>query len=206
MIKPTVGRVVLFYPDLSFPSAGEIGQPLAATIAFVHSDTCVNLCVVDANGVTCPQTSVFLRQDDAIAPENVRYCEWMPFQKGQAERAEQLESHITRLEAEAIEQEIVRKGLTAPRVTKARIDELLGRITYTFDVRPNGSTTTLAHAFLDGDFYLATGMSACVSGENFNAEMGKKMATSNAMTAAEDKLWELEGYALRGRLSEAVRN
>lgn len=101
-----------------------------------------------------------------------------------------------------IEQAIQEKGLNAPRITPARIAELMSRIVYTFDVRPNGSTTTLAHAFLDGNFYLATGVSACVSVENFDAELGKDIASTNAKVAAEDKLWELEGYALRERLRD----
>lgn len=100
-----------------------------------------------------------------------------------------------------IEQAIQAKGLTAPRVTPAHIKALMDRIVYTFDVRPNGSTTTLAHAFLDGNFYLATGVSACVSVENFDAELGKDIAIAGAKAAAEDKLWELEGYALRERLA-----
>lgn len=100
-----------------------------------------------------------------------------------------------------IEQAIQAKGLTAPRVTPAHIKALMDRIVYTFDVRPNGSTTTLAHAFLDGDFYLATGVSSCVSVENFDAELGKDIAIAGAKAAAEDKLWELEGYALRERLA-----
>ena len=104
-----------------------------------------------------------------------------------------------------IEQAIQAKGLTAPRVTPADIKALMDRIVYTFDVRPNGSTTTLAHAFLDGDFYLATGVSACVSVENFDAELGKDIAIAGAKAAAEDKLWELEGYALRERLAAAPK-
>ena len=104
-----------------------------------------------------------------------------------------------------IEQAIQAKGLTAPRVTPADIKALMDRIVYTFDVRPNGSTTTLAHAFLDGDFYLATGVSACVSVENFDAELGKDIAIAGAKAAAEDKLWELEGYALRKRLAAAPK-
>lgn len=104
-----------------------------------------------------------------------------------------------------IEQAIQAKGLTAPRVTPADIKALMDRIVYTFDVHPNGSTTTLAHAFLDGDFYLATGVSACVSVENFDAELGKDIAIAGAKAAAEDKLWELEGYALRERLAAAPK-
>lgn len=106
-----------------------------------------------------------------------------------------------RMTDHTIEAEIVAKCLTAPRVTKARIDELMARIVYTCDQRPNGSTTTLVHAFLDGDFYLATGVSACVSVANFDANIGRDIATANAESAAQDKLWELEGYALRERLA-----
>jgi hypothetical protein len=102
---------------------------------------------------------------------------------------------------QAIEQEIQAKGKTAPRVTPAQIEALMQRIVYTSDVRPNGSTTTLVHAFLDGSFFLASGVSACVSVENFDAEIGLKIATDNAERAAREKLWELEGYALNRALA-----
>lgn len=98
--------------------------------------------------------------------------------------------------SEKIESEIQAKGLTAPRVTLSRINRLLDRVTYSVELRPLGSTSTLVHAFLDDDFYLATGHSACVSAENFDAELGERIATANARQAAERKLWELEGYAL----------
>lgn len=93
----------------------------------------------------------------------------------------------------AIEREIQAKGLTAPRVTPARIAELMSRIVYTFDVRPNGSTATLAHAFLDGEFYLATGMSACVSVENFDADIGMQNATDNAKSPLRTSCGSLRG-------------
>lgn len=98
-----------------------------------------------------------------------------------------------------IEQEIQAKGLTAPRVTKERIDSLMSRVVYRYD-QPEGTTSTLAHAFLDGEFLLASGHSACVSRENFNAALGQKMARDEAEAKARDKLWELEGYALRTKL------
>lgn len=107
---------------------------------------------------------------------------------------------------QAVETEIQAKGLNAPRVTPDRINELMGRIAYASDVRPLGSTTTLMHAFLDGEFYLATGKSACVSAENFNAELGMSIATENAKAAAREKLWELEGYALRDRLASKPKD
>ena len=73
------------------------------------------------------------------------------------------------------EQELSEKAV-APRVTKADIDALMARVTYTVEQRPGGTTSTFVHAFLDGKFFLATGFSACVNAEN--------------------KLWELEGYRL----------
>ena len=43
--------------------------------------------------------------------------------------------------------------------------------------------------------YLVTGESACVSPENFDAEIGRQVARTNAR----DKVWLLEGYLLRER-------
>ena len=94
-----------------------------------------------------------------------------------------------------IEKDIQAKGLTAPRITKDQIDALMARVLFYYVV-PEGTTSTFAHAYLDGKFYLATGHSACVSPENFNAEIGIKIAQSKAEAAARDKLWELEGYRL----------
>jgi hypothetical protein len=45
--------------------------------------------------------------------------------------------------------------------------------------------------------FTVTGESACASPENFDAELGKKIARGNAR----DKIWALEGYVLRNTLS-----
>ncbi len=91
MIKPTVGRVVWFYPK-----GGESSQPLAALVAHVWSDTCVNLAIFDANGkpMMDPPTSVLLVQDGNERPSGGPFCEWMPYQKGQAAKTEQLEKQV----------------------------------------------------------------------------------------------------------------
>jgi hypothetical protein len=94
-----------------------------------------------------------------------------------------------------VEQEILAKGLTAPRVTLDTINDLLAKVVY-ITVVPAGTTSTFVHAYADGEFLLATGFSACVSAENFNAELGEKIAKSKARVLAQDKLWELEGYRL----------
>lgn len=99
---------------------------------------------------------------------------------------------------DTIEAEILAKGLTAPRVTPDRINALMARVQFNWHVQ---GTSTFCHAFLDGEFYLATGHSACVSKANFDEELGQKISKENVMKPARDKLWELEGYALRERLS-----
>jgi hypothetical protein len=89
MIKPTIGRVVWFHPSGSTSDQ----QPLAALIAYVHSETMVNLATFDVNGVASGATSVFLYQGDTDRPQSY-YCEWMPYQQGQAARTEALEKKL----------------------------------------------------------------------------------------------------------------
>lgn len=93
----------------------------------------------------------------------------------------------------SIEDMIVQKGLVAPRVTAAHIDELAGRVSHTYEVQ---GTSTFCHGFLDGKYYLASGHSACVSPENFDEGVGRTVAFANMVTAMRNKLWELEGYHL----------
>lgn len=47
--------------------------------------------------------------------------------------------------------------------------------------------------------FTVTGESACASPENFDAEVGRKIARANAVA----KIWPLMGYELRSRLAEA---
>jgi hypothetical protein len=92
MIKPTVGRVVLYYRHGKTQfDANE--QPEAATVAYVHSDTMVNLSVVDHNGEQFAATSAFLYQGDGDRPQSA-YAEWMPYQQGQAAKTEALEKQL----------------------------------------------------------------------------------------------------------------
>lgn len=46
--------------------------------------------------------------------------------------------------------------------------------------------------------FTVTGESACASPENFNAEIGRKIARENAV----NKVWPLMGYALKQRLHD----
>ena len=98
-----------------------------------------------------------------------------------------------------IEDMIQEKKLTAPRITTERIQALCDRVSHTFEVQ---GTATFCHAFLDGKFYLASGFSACVSPENFDLGIGRKIAFENMSTLARNKLWELEGYILYSGMNQ----
>jgi hypothetical protein len=89
MIKPTVGRVVWFHPPRSTPDH----QPQAALVAYVWSDTLVNLAVFDHNGIASNYTSVLLYQGEGERPAS-EFCEWMPYQQGQAAKTEALEKEL----------------------------------------------------------------------------------------------------------------
>ena len=48
-----------------------------------------------------------------------------------------------------------------------------------------------------GNGFTVTGESACASPENFNTEIGRRIARENAVS----KVWPLMGYALRSKLA-----
>lgn len=103
-IKPTIGRAVWFRPSASFlaqnPAVTQFNpeQPMEARIVYVHHDHMVNLVVSDHVGHPWQVASVPLLagQYDPVQDANVHFCcEWMPYQKGQAAKAESLEKAHT---------------------------------------------------------------------------------------------------------------
>lgn len=123
------------------------------------------------------------------------------------------------MDDKAIEQDIQAKGLTAPRVTPQQIEAViageyyftaengvdganLGRLESTPISGKHGpqlSLLTICVLVLANGFTV-TGESACASPENFNAELGRKIARQKAV----EKIWPLEGYLLRQRLHDAA--
>lgn len=100
----------------------------------------------------------------------------------------------------AIEREIQDKGLTAPRLTPDHIDSCIEREEYhVFDNILTVCVLTLANGFK------VTGESAPASPENFDQDLGRKIARD----MARNKIWAFEGYLLRSRLAgdnlESVR-
>ena len=118
-----------------------------------------------------------------------------------------------------LENEIQAKGLTAPRVTPQRIEEVIEDVQYftagdgaygyqtreeTVDVATYPSALdllTFCVITLKNGFTV-TGESACASPENFNEEIGRKIAYDNA----KNKIWPLEGYLLKEQLHKESKN
>ena len=116
-----------------------------------------------------------------------------------------------------IEQEIQAKGLTAPRVTPQHIESLIrSEVYFTGTDGAQSPSASVKSEYVEGERILApldlltfsvlvlrngftvTGESACASPENFDPEIGRKIARENAV----NKIWLLEGYLLKQKLSE----
>jgi len=91
-----------------------------------------------------------------------------------------------------IEQDIQARGLTAPRITPRDLDgKIVNELYHVFP----GTTVTVCCLVLENGFAVV-GESAAVSAENFDEEIGRKIARADAR----DKIWPLEGYLLRESL------
>jgi hypothetical protein len=108
-----------------------------------------------------------------------------------------------------IEKEIQAKRLTAPRVTPQQIegviasehyftagDGIAGRELAAVVPLPLSLLTFCVLVLKNG--FTVTGESACASPENYNEELGRKIARQHAV----NKIWSLEGYRLRQDLFE----
>lgn len=120
---------------------------------------------------------------------------------------------------EAIEQEIQAKGANvAPRITPADVEaEIDTEVYFTAQHGVRGAAERMElHQRSPGggaqigslglltfcvlvlrNGFTVTGESACVSPENFNAEIGRKIARENAI----NKVWPLMGYELRSKIA-----
>ena len=89
------------------------------------------------------------------------------------------------------EEMIQEKCLNAPRLTPALID---ATIVETEFFKLTDVLTVCVLTLRNG--FTVTGESACASPENYDKEIGEKIARENAR----DKIWPLEGYLLKERL------
>lgn len=114
---------------------------------------------------------------------------------------------------QAIEQEIQAKGKTAARITPADIEANIASEHY-FTAEDGVGRASRGHTSVGGknpcalslltfcvlvlkNGFTVTGESACASPENFDAEIGRKIARQNAV----QKIWPLMGYALKSQLT-----
>ncbi len=103
-----------------------------------------------------------------------------------------------------IENEIQAKGLNAPRLTPEAIDglivnEVTGRASELFKDSEHGpelSCLTICVLTLRNGFTIV-GKSACASPENYDAEIGRKIALEDARK----QIWPLAGYQLKSDLA-----
>lgn len=169
-----------------------------AKVVHLWSETCVNLLC-----------------EDGSQPSSVLI--WQPGCGGYYFKPDQVDE---------IEREIQAKGLTAARVTPADVESnivsehyfrasdgvngaaWLAAMDDNGDVNayaapiPDVSLTLLTFCVLRlRNGFTVTGESACASPENFDEELGRKIARQNAV----DKVWPLMGYELRSRLAAAAQ-
>lgn len=98
-IRPTVGRVVWYYPPAS---EGWGDGPLAAMIAHVWSDKCVNLVALAPAGFWTARSSVPLMQPGEDRPRD-NYCRWPDFAAPQFVPPARPERDTSQAMAKAIE-------------------------------------------------------------------------------------------------------
>jgi hypothetical protein len=91
MIKPTVGRIVWVRRNESLDTT----QPEAAQIVFVNGDNSINVVGHDKMGGHFFIFDLHL-EHDAERAKTLPWpiAEWMPFQKGQAAKTEELERQV----------------------------------------------------------------------------------------------------------------
>lgn len=97
------------------------------------------------------------------------------------------------MENEATEQMIQDRNLNAPRLTPQHIEDTIVSCEF---FRLTDVLTVCVLTLQNG--FTTTGESACASPENYNQEIGEKIARENAS----EKIWVLEGYLLKQRLFE----
>jgi hypothetical protein len=84
-MNPTVGRLV-YYKSYGSPGGEFQSEERAAIITAVHSETEVSLCVINPTGF-------FFNLSVKQGPGPGQW-DWMPFQKGQAAKTEELERKL----------------------------------------------------------------------------------------------------------------
>lgn len=202
VIKPTIGRIVWFWGGGAEEKAQSC-QPLPAIVNYVHGDECVGLTVFGSGG-SIEMPSVFLRQPGVDDPSH-RFCEWMPYQVGQARKhaaEDEIKEGLKTLgqkfdvDPATPELELGDKAAAAvqkPGKRRVSLESMKDKIVRTHYTNPSFAPHVTTCLLLLENGYVLQGMSAPADPENFDGELGRKFAFEDALR----KLWPLEGYLLR---------
>jgi len=93
-----------------------------------------------------------------------------------------------------LENELVEKGYTGPRITGEDIDNLI--IAEQYHVFNDAKITICCLTLVNG--YGVIGDSACAARQDFDEDIGRRIAHAEARA----KIWQLEGYRLRQRIND----
>lgn len=158
-----------------------------------------------------------------------RYVEWMPYQQGQARKDAAGEKPtpaacstlpVVDPGPDSLEREIQAKADKGPRVTPAALkDEIASahyftaadgvtgakfnavpRLTVGIDTSPSPLHLLTFCVLVLRNGFTVIGHSACASPENYNKEIGERIARENA----ERQIWPLLGFRLRDELARPV--
>lgn len=194
-IEPTIGRVVHLrtagYPD---------DQPVAAIIVKLLGAPYIK--VFDCSGIC--HREVPLMQEGDLMPAAGVYAVWMPFQKGQAQKTEELQRALA-AQGPGPMVEVARDpgltppafvgtlneavaGLKGPHISAADVNANIDSITYT--TMPSGKSIVCELILKNG--FTVRGESAVMRKENFKEEIGRELAYQDAWK----KIWGYMAYNL----------
>jgi hypothetical protein len=197
-ITPTPGRIVWY--------RGADGEIRPAIVIKGNGQFNADLYVFPLNATdtdwgTKPSVT---HADPEIEPGCLSSWHWMPYQKQQAEKhaneiARADEPKLPGLAASevAIEQAIVAKGLTAPRLSPADLDANIVHTEIVKHVSLTGQVLRWAVLTTKNGFAVVGKPSVAVSPANDDAEIGQQVAIENSR----NELWPLMGYALKDQLA-----
>ena len=179
----------------------ELDEKLQKLTAFISSEKFVSIVQDEA------ERERLVCQEEAMADYSAILAERI-----EAFGAASVTLPVIDLGPDSMEREIQAKASAGPRVTPADIE---AEITSTFyftagdgvrgesemGTSPAGRAKSLELltfcVLVLRNGFTVTGESACASPENFNAEIGRRVARENAV----NKMWPLLGYALKDKMA-----
>lgn len=198
------------------------GEGQRAEITRVWSETCVNLKINSGADFDAPDpTSVFVPPLGIPADRHPAGYYFLPdVFLGEALRQEEVDSlHKSDLADSTGTEAIVQTGASLyPRVMPADVEaNIVSEHYFTAAQGVTGAhMADIPHSPIPGALepltlltfcvivlrngFTCTGESACVSPENFNGDIGRKIARANAF----NKIWPLMGYALKEQLAHGT--